>query len=67
MALQNIKILVGAAWLLAALSMAVVTSPDSSNGWITWLAAGIAPPLAMWFLWTEPSPTMSETIRRGRG
>jgi hypothetical protein len=66
MKLPQIRIGLAVLWLFTIIM--VVGSPRTMS--ITDLIAltvfGILPPLAIWFWWHEPSPTLSESIHQVR-
>ena len=65
MQLQQIKKAFGVAWVLAAVLIGIV-AVRSTGGLVVLAALGLLPPIALMFLWNEPSETMSESIRGGR-
>ena len=67
MTLRHIKASIAAAWLLGAAAIGAATGTDTTSGWMALITLGVAPPLGMWLLWNDPEPTMTETIRQGRG
>lgn len=67
MTLQNIKMATAAVWLLIAGTGGIAAGTTTAGGWVALLAVALLPPTAMWFLWNDPAPTMSESISRARG
>jgi hypothetical protein len=65
--LQNLKIALSTSWLFVIAIAGLMTSPSTASGWTALAMAAIAPVAGMWWLWNDPEPTMSDTIRRGRG
>ena len=67
MTLQRIKMTLSAAWVLAALALAIAIGADMSWVKMTALAAiALVPPLAILLLWNDPPQTMSESIHEAR-
>lgn len=65
MALQKIKMIVSAAWVLTILAVAIPAD-------VTWqfqlalAAIGLLPPLALLLWWNDPPQTMSQAIDKAR-
>jgi hypothetical protein len=66
MRLQNIKMVVAAAWVVIAVIVGLVFGVTSSGGLVALVALGLLPPLAMLLLWNDPSQTLSESISKAR-
>lgn len=66
MGLQQIKVTVAAAWVLAASLTGIIAGVTSPGGLVVLAALGLLPPLALLLLWNHPSQTMSESIQQGR-
>ena len=65
MKIQRIKMIAGGVWVLAVLAVAMIF--DASGVGVAAAAAfAFLPPLALLFLWNEPTQTMSESINRAR-
>jgi hypothetical protein len=65
MRIRNIKMIVSAIWMLAALVIAVLTHPTWVAG-IAIAAIGVLPPVVLLLWWNEPAQTMSESIRQAQ-
>jgi hypothetical protein len=65
MSLQQIKKTVSAVWILIAVVVAIAVDMSWARGLLI-AGLGLLPPLAILFLWNEPSRTMSESINDAR-
>ena len=65
MQLQNIKMTISGAWVLAALVIAIVVQPPMM-GVILLGSLALIPPLLMLLLWNHPAQTLSESIDEAR-
>ena len=66
MQLQNIKIFVVAAYVVAIGVAAVVSGVTSISGRLALAALAILPAFALVRLWNHPSETMSQSIQAAR-
>ena len=66
MDLQKIKWTASAAWIFVAVIVGLIAGVASFGGLVMLAALGLLPPLALLLLWNEPTPTMSESIAKGR-
>ena len=66
MKLENIKAGIALVWVGIASATAATLDIGSASGWTLFAAVAALPPLAMWWLWNDPSPTLSESINRAR-
>ena len=66
MQIQHVKMILAAVWMVAAAIVVALATGVSGVGVITFAAIGFLPPLAFLLLWSEPGPTMSESIARAR-
>ena len=66
MKLENIKAGIALVWVGLACATAARLDIGSPSGWTLFAAAAALPPLAMWRLWNDPSPTLSESINQAR-
>jgi hypothetical protein len=63
MKLQQIKIMLSAVWVLAAIVVLIGSAHVTSmTDRLALTVFSALPPLAMWFWWNDPSQTMSESI-----
>jgi hypothetical protein len=51
-------------WILAVGAFGYASGTTSLATWTLLVLVSLAPPVVMGRLWSEPAPTMSETIRR---
>ena len=51
-------------WILAVGAFGYASGTTSLATWTLLVLVSLAPPVVMGRLWSAPSPTMSETIRR---
>ena len=65
MQLENIKMTISGAWVLAARVIALLVRPPMM-GAILLGSLAFLPPLLMLLLWNHPSQTMSESIDKAR-
>ena len=63
MSLQRIKVTMSSLWILAAI-VTIVVAGASMTANLGIIALGVLPPVALLLLWTDPLPTMSESINK---
>jgi hypothetical protein len=64
MQLQQIKAIIAVVWVLAVVVIMVGSGHLTSLGdRLTLGLLAVVPPVAMWFWWNDPIPTMSQNIR----
>jgi hypothetical protein len=62
MQLQLIKVVLGVVWAFAAVGIMVGADHLTLIDRLTLGFLAVVPPVAMWFWWNDPIPTMSENI-----
>ena len=65
MTLERIKIGIAVGWVFAALIIATLVNLSWTTGPILAILS-LVPPVALFLMWREPTPTMSERIAAGR-
>ena len=65
MQIKPVKAMVAAGWLAAVCALGVVLDVSSVGNWAIFLAAGALPPILYW-RWTDPAQTLSESIQEAR-
>ena len=65
MQLTSTKPIMAMLWMSAAFVIGIAGNVDLFSSWTVLALAGVAvvPPLVMMWRWTDPRPTMSETIQ----
>ena len=66
MRLENIKTAIALGWVTAACAAAFFVGVGSTSGWALFAIVTPLPPLAMYWLWHEPTQTLSESIDHAR-
>ena len=64
MPLKYIKVTLAAVWVLAMCAGGFVVGVTSGAGWTILAALAVLPALALLRLWTDPPPTMSDSIQK---
>lgn len=64
---QQVKLAIAAGWMLvAAVAAAALGYLSSPSNVLMLVVVALAPSLAMWFWWSDPVPTLSESIQAAR-
>ena len=64
---QQVKLAIAAGWMLvAAVAAAALGYLSSPSNVLMLVVVALAPPVAMWFWWSDPVPTLSESIQAAR-
>ena len=66
MTIQRTKTLLGALWVLAALTLALAGDGLTFTRAMLFVGLGLVPPLVMLVLWNPPTQTLSESIDAAR-
>lgn len=66
MTIQRKKTLLGAVWVLAALTLALTGDGLTFTRAMLFVGLGLVPPLVMLVLWNPPTQTLSESIDAAR-
>lgn len=66
MQLSLIKAILAAVWVLAAVGIMAGSGQLTLIDRLTLGFLAVVPPVAMWFAWNDPIPTMSENIHGAR-
>jgi hypothetical protein len=61
MSLQRIKITISALWIVGAL-VTILVAGASITATLGIITLGVLPPVALFLLWTDPAPTMTQRI-----
>jgi len=61
MSLQRIKITMSALWIVGAL-VTILVAGASITANLGIITLGVLPPVALFLLWMDPAPTMSQRI-----
>jgi len=62
MQLERIKWALTGTWVMAAVILGLFVRDLTWQIWAAFIALAVLPPLALLFWWTDPAPTMSESI-----
>jgi hypothetical protein len=66
MRLQNIKAGIALVWVAIAIAAGSRLEIDTGSARALFAILAVLPPVAMWWLWNDPRPTMSESIDQAR-
>jgi hypothetical protein len=66
MRLQNIKVVLAVVWVISATVIGLAAGVTSAGGRVALAALGLLPPIALLYLWNDPTQTMSESINKAR-
>lgn len=66
MQLERIKWVLSAAWMMAAVILGLFVRDLKWHIWAIFVAVAVLPPVALLLWWTDPAPTLSETINDAR-
>jgi hypothetical protein len=64
MQIDFVKAALMAAWVVAVGALGYMSGTTSFAGWTLLAVVSLVPPALMVRLWSAPSPSMSETIRK---
>ena len=64
MQFQQRKSVTAGAWLLVITLIAFMANPQSPSWWLALAVLAVLPPAVMWWFWSAPDQSMSESIQK---